>query len=287
MSDLDVGKISSQVTTNKTNIETLQNNVSTLTGSGDGSVAKTLADAKNYTDSAKAALQTSIDGKADSATSLAGYGINDAYTKTQVDTAISSAVANAHHLKREIVASLPAASQANEDTIYMVPTSGSTSDAGSVASTYTEYMLLINGGFERIGTSDVDLSNYATKKELSTAKTEAINSATTKANNALSSAKSYADGLAGNYATAAQGAKADSALQSTDIATGTSNGSISVKGTNVSVKGLGTAAYTASSAYDAAGAAANALAQAKAYAATAAQGAKADSAYSAITWGTL
>lgn len=340
VSDLDVGKISSQVATNKSNIETLQSSVSTLTGSGDGSVAKALVDAKSYTDSAKAALQANIDGKADSATSLAGYGINDAYTKTQVDTAISSAVANAHHLKREIVASLPAASQANEDTIYMVPTSGSTSDAGSAASTYIEYML-INGGFERIGTSDVDLSNYVTEEELSAAKTQAINSAatdaTTKANNALSGAKSYADGLAKNYATAdqgtkadsalqagdivessnagkitikgtdvaihglgsaaytassayataAQGTKADSALQSTDIATGTSNGSISVKGTNVSVKGLGTAAYTASSAYDAAGSAADALAQAKAYAATAAQGAKADSAYSAITWGTL
>jgi hypothetical protein len=54
-------------------------------------------------------------------------------------------------------------------------------------------------------------------------------------------AKSYADGLAGNYATAAQGAKADSAVQS--IATGTSNGTISVDGTDVSVKGLGSAAY--------------------------------------------
>lgn len=47
--------------------------------------------------------------------------------------------------------------------------------------------------------------------------------------------------------------KADKAVQT--IATGTGNGSISVDGKDVAVKGLGSAAYTASSAYDAAGAA--------------------------------
>lgn len=38
-----------------------------------------------------AALKTKIDGKADKATTLAGYGIGDAYTKTEVDDAISDA----------------------------------------------------------------------------------------------------------------------------------------------------------------------------------------------------
>jgi len=53
--------------------------------------------------------------------------------------------------------------------------------------------------------------------------------------------------------------KADSALQASDItATGVegTNGTITVKGNEIAVKGLGTAAYTASTAYDAAGAAA-------------------------------
>lgn len=68
------------------------------------------------------------------------------------------------------------------------------------------------------------------------------------------------------YATAAQGAKADSAVQTVALASGTNNGTlkITVNGTatdNVAVKGLGSAAYTASSAY-----------------ATAAQGTKADNA---------
>lgn len=49
--------------------------------------------------------------------------------------------------------------------------------------------------------------------------------------------------------------KADSALQKADITTGTANGTISVKGEDVEVKGLGSAAYTDSGAYDAAGSA--------------------------------
>lgn len=50
---------------------------------------------------------------------------------------------------------------------------------------------------------------------------------------------------------------ADSALQAADIITGTSNGTINVKGTDIAVHGLGSAAYTDSTAYDAAGSAQN------------------------------
>ena len=73
--------------------------------------------------------------------------------------------------------------------------------------------------------------------------------------------KSAAYTDAADYATAAQGTLADSALQKADITTGSANGNISVDGTDVAVKGLGSAAFTASTAY-----------------ATAAQGALADSA---------
>lgn len=51
-------------------------------------------------------------------------------------------------------------------------------------------------------------------------------------------------------------ALAETALQKNDIAEGTANGTISVKGTDVVVHGLGSAAYTDSSAYDASGTAA-------------------------------
>lgn len=67
-------------------------------------------------------------------------------------------------------------------------------------------------------------------------------------------------------ATAAQGAKADTALQSSSIASGSVNGTIAVKGSNVFVKGLGSSAYTETSAFDAAGSAAAALKSAKEYA---------------------
>ena len=254
---------------------------------------------------AKTELQANIDKKANKATTLAGYGIADAYTKDEANTAIAAAVANAHHLKREIVSVLPEVSEANEDTIYMVPDAGSTDAAGSNKSIYTEYML-VNGAFERIGTSDVDLSNYFTKDQvtdaISTAKGEAATDAQTKADaakaaaiataaadattkadaaqaaaiteagkkadKALEDAKAYSDGLAKNYATAAQGAKADSAVQAADVVSGTANGTISVKGSDVAVKGLGSAAYQNSGAFDASGAAAGALTEAKAYADT-------------------
>lgn len=198
--------------------------------------------------------------KANKATTLSGYGIADAYTKTQTTAEINKAVANAGHLKRTIVTQLPAVESADEHTIYMVE-----KNSGSGNNVYDEYFLVVTGQtdsqtkkFEKIGDSAVNLTNYATKNEVATAKQEAINTssadATSKANKALADAKKYADGLGKNYATAAQGAKADSAVQGSDVKTGTENGSISVKGTNVPVKGLGSAAYTESSAYEKAGA---------------------------------
>lgn len=264
-------------------------------------IAAAKTETTNQVSAAKTALQAEIDKKANKATTLAGYGIGDAYTKTEVDSHITSAVANAHHLKRGIVAQLPEVSAANEDTIYMVPDSGSADAAGSKKSVYTEYML-INGAFERIGTSDADLSNYFTKDQvtsaIATAKSEAASDAqdkadaakeaaiaaastdaTTKANAAKESAiteagkkadtaeknaKAYANGLAKNYATAEQGTKADTALQAADVVEGTVNGAISVKGSSVKVHGLGTAAYAATDAF-----------------ATATQGTKADTALQA------
>lgn len=287
---------------------------------------------------AKTELQGKIDKKADKATTLAGYGIADAYTKAQTDTKISEAVANAHHLKREIVDALPAVSAANEDTIYMVPKAAGVvgNEAGNG---YTEHML-INGKFEQIGDTAVDLTNYATKtyadgkanealttaksyasEQATAAKTAAIAAAaedaktkadaaqaaaiaaaatdaqtkasaaqaaaektaaadaTKKADAAKAAAQTYADGLAKNYATAAQGAKADTALQAADIVESAVNGKITVKGTDVAIHGLGSAAFTASSAYDKAGAASAAETAAKTHAE--------NKIAEALTWGTL
>lgn len=428
--DLDVSALEGRVDTLETEMDAAQASITTITGDGEGSIAKAKTDAiaaaKSYTDqeAAKKAnlqhthaitdvnglqdaldgkansvhthttaqvtgLDTALAGKADKETTLAGYGITDAYTQTQTDTKIAEAVAAADHLKREIVESLPDVGDADENTIYMVPQGGSTSDPGTTASHYNEYML-INGAFELIGSSQVDLSGYATETFVTNAinaldvadtavanqyvsqvvetdgkiavtraelpvksvtegsanGTIAVNGADVnvhglgsaaytdaadyeaagaaaaavaaldKADSAqagqyvsavsqengiitvtraqLPAAATLVEGTAngtvkfngtdvpvhglgsaaftesGAYATAAQGALANTALQKADITTGTANGTIAVEGTNVAVKGLGTAAYTASTAY-----------------ATAAQGTKADEAHAALTWGSL
>lgn len=191
---------------------------------------KELADGQVATN--KSDIATLKSGKADKATTLSGYGIADAYTKAQTDSAITTAIGKAGHLKREIVSELPAVASADVNTIYMVGKATADND-----NAYDEFMLVVSGDtkkFEKIGDSKVDLTNYATKSY-----------ADGKASDALTSAKSYSDGLAKNYATAAQGTKADSALQKSSIATGSANGTIAVSGTDVAVKGLGSAAYKA------------------------------------------
>lgn len=104
------------------------------------------------------------------------------------------------------------------------------------------------------------VSNIDFSEAIATAKKEATEAAatdaTTKANKALEDAKTYTDSKAKDYATAAQGTKADSAVQKGDVETGTTNGTIKVQDKEVAVAGLGSAAYTSSTAYEKAGAAA-------------------------------
>ena len=60
-------------------------------------------------------------------------------------------------------------------------------------------------------------------------------------------------------------AKWNTAIHASDITTGASNGTIAVAGSDVAVKGLGSAAYVATTTFDAAGSAAQALTDAKSY----------------------
>ena len=68
------------------------------------------------------------------------------------------------------------------------------------------------------------------------------------------------------HVTTADKTKWNAALQASDIAAGSANGTVAVKGTDVAVTGLGSAAFTEASAYEVSGAAAQALTDAKAYA---------------------
>lgn len=213
------------------------------------------------------AVEDEMPNKADTATTLAGYGIADAYTKTEANSAIATAVANASHLKRTIVTTLPDAADADENTIYLIAKVD-----GKDNQKYDEY-LLVNNALEKIGDTTADLTDYAKTTDV----TSAINTVKTEiaASNesTLQLAKTYADELADNYATAAQGAKADTAVQ--EIKEGTTNGTILVDSTPVAIHGLGSAAYADEGDFDISGAASTALDSAKNYT------------DSALTWHTL
>ena len=309
-------------------VDTIESQITVINGTGDGSIKKATQDAKDYADSLapnyapaehtheladitdagnlaaldevaeanlESSLATKINNKADRSTTLEGYGITDAYTKSEVNSEIQTAVANAEHLKRAIVDSLPETEEADQNTIYMV-----SKVSGFGDQKYDEYML-INGAFEKIGDSAVDLNGYATETFVTNAigaldttdtavenqyvsqvtqtdgkiavtrvqlPVRSVTEGTTNGTIAVNGSDVNVHGLgsaaytdSADYATSEQGELAQTALQKADITTGTANGNIAVGGTDVPVKGLGSAAYTKTTAY-----------------ATAEQGTKADSA---------
>lgn len=96
---------------------------------------------------------------------------------------------------------------------------------------------------------------YDASGAAATAKSEAISEAaadaTSKANKALEDAKAYADEKAGE------------GLKAADFTTGTTNGTFAVKGTEVKIAGLGSAAYANTGDFDGAGSASAAQAAAE------------------------
>ena len=106
-------------------------------------------------------VKTLADGKANVGTTLAEYGIADAYTKDEADaeiqTKVAEAISNANHLKREIVTQIPTADVAEENTVYMFKVG-----TAKGSDLYQEWML-IDGDVVLIGDTSVDLSNYQEK----------------------------------------------------------------------------------------------------------------------------
>lgn len=84
--------------------------------------------------------------------------LSNVYTKQETNSAIATAIAAAGHLSREIVEALP--ENANENVIYMVLRGG-----GTGQDVYNEYMY-INGAWEIIGDTSVDLTDYAKKEDI-------------------------------------------------------------------------------------------------------------------------
>lgn len=99
-------------------------------------------------------LNTAVDTKADA---------SNVYTKEDTNKAIAAAVSGADHLQRKIVNTLDDIDVTADDAhlyIYMVPTGLQYED-----DKYDEYVVIDNI-IEKVGSWEVDLSNYATKDEI-------------------------------------------------------------------------------------------------------------------------
>lgn len=108
----------------------------------------------------------------------------EAITETQVDSKIIAAVGKITSFEYKIVDSLPAVSEGKKGTIYLVAHSGSTAQ-----NIYDEYIFLPADGstaarYEKIGTTDIDLTPYAKKTEIPTKVSQLTNDSDfeTKAN---------------------------------------------------------------------------------------------------------
>lgn len=84
--------------------------------------------------------------------------LTNVYTKQETNSAIAAAIAAAGHLSREIVEALP--ETASENVIYMILRKG-----GTGQDVYNEYMY-INGAWEIIGDTSVDLTGYAKTEDI-------------------------------------------------------------------------------------------------------------------------
>lgn len=98
---------------------------------------------------------------------LAEYGIEDAYTKTETEAFVNKAVLDANHLKRVVVDSVddidPNGEKADQ-FIYMVPVA---TEEQEVDDKFDEYMV-IDGKVEKVGSWKVDLSDYLTIESFNT-----------------------------------------------------------------------------------------------------------------------
>lgn len=96
----------------------------------------------------------------DEPTKISSFENDKGYqTASQVNTLIGNAIADIEGISYQVVTSLPSTGEVG--VIYLV------SNSGSNPNIYDEY-IYANGKFEKIGTTDVDLTNYALKSQIPT-----------------------------------------------------------------------------------------------------------------------
>lgn len=143
-------------------VEKSQDGQSFLLKATDGSTTTTVATISGLlTDTERAKLaRIGV-----SATTLASYGITDAYTKTETDAAILSGIAAAGHLKFTKVQELPTAANAEMNTIYLVPVNDGADNV------YMEWYIEEKNNtkyWEKLGTTSIDLSGYVQRNDMAT-----------------------------------------------------------------------------------------------------------------------
>lgn len=100
---------------------------------------------------------------------------DEAISVPEVDAKIASAVGKITSFEYKIVDSLPAVSDGKKGVVYLVAHSGGTNQ-----NSYDEYIFLPADGstaarYEKIGTTDIDLTPYAKKTEIPTAVSDLAN----------------------------------------------------------------------------------------------------------------
>ena len=153
MTDAQVQQAINDLNRNVTNLGGKLNTVEEIVGkksTGEGIASTGLIASVEALEAQDGVLAGEIDALETSLTNV--------YTKTETDSAIAAAIAAVDHLSREIVETLP--ENANANVIYMVRREG-----GAGQDVYNEYMY-INGTWEIIGDTSVDLTDYAKKEDI-------------------------------------------------------------------------------------------------------------------------
>lgn len=117
---------------------------------------------------------------------------DEAISVPEVDAKIASAVGKITSFEYKIVSSLPSTSEGKKGVIYLVAHSGSTTN-----NVYDEYIFLPAEGstaarYEKIGTTDIDLTPYAKKTEIPTKVSQLSNDSSFATTSGVSSSISTA-----------------------------------------------------------------------------------------------
>jgi hypothetical protein len=216
--------ITTSVNSNNQLIATLKSSSIDEAALADSAVTTNKIKAANVTkDKLETSVQTSL-GYADIAVKSITTGTNSSGASTITYTNVKGGTTTVE------LAGLGDLAYVNKQTID-----------SQISSTETTLKGLIDANSKDIETNATDITTLDKKVDSQkTALEEAISAAETNANDYTNTQISNASG---NYATAAQGKKADTAVQPENITSGVTKGTIKVNSTEVAVTGLQDAAY--------------------------------------------